>query len=121
MSSSSLSAPTTLVLLQPGFRCLCDPAERLRSDAQIDRPEGADAEGGNADAVALEELDDATQRLGRRRRRDDLDLGEIGWAGALGAHPLRSAGLDAAEHGWIGCGRRAVRVERIGECAHCVG
>ncbi len=103
------------------FRGLCDPAERLRSDAHIDRPEGADAEGGKADTVALEELDDATQRLGWRRRRDDLDLGEIAWAGALGAHPLRSAGLDAAEHGWIGCGRREVRVERIGECAHCVG
>jgi len=85
------------------FRGLCDPAERLRSDAHIDGPEGADAEGGNADTVALEELDDATQRLGWRRRRDDLDLGEIAWAGALGAHPLRSTGLDAPEHGWIGC------------------
>jgi hypothetical protein len=46
------------------------------------RPEGADAKGGNADTVALEGLNDATQRLG-----------------------------------WIGCRWRAVRVERIGECA----
>jgi hypothetical protein len=104
-----------------GFRGLRDPAERLRSDSHIDGPEGADAEGGDADTFALEELDDATQRLGWRRRRDDLDLGEIAWAGALGAHPLRSAGLDAAERGWIGCRRRAVRVENICECGHCVG
>lgn len=62
-------------------------------------PKEPDAEGGNADTVALEELNDATERLRRRRRRDDLDLGEIVWAGALGAHPLRSTGFDAAEHG----------------------
>ena len=29
-----------------------------------------------------------------RRRRDDLDLGEIAWAGALGADSLRSTRLD---------------------------
>jgi hypothetical protein len=37
--------------------------------------------------------------LGERRRVHILDLGEIVWAGALGAHPLRSTGFDAAEHG----------------------
>ncbi len=94
-----MSAPTTLVFAPTRFRGLLDPAERLRSDSQIDRPEGADAEGRNADTVTLEELNDATERLGWRRRRDDLDLGEIVWAGALGAHPLRSTGFDAAEHG----------------------
>jgi len=99
MSSSSLSAPTTLVLLQPDvavFVIQPNVSDPTRRSTGLKEPT---PKRGNADTVALEELDDATERLRRPRRRDDLELGEIAWAGALGAHPLRSTGLDAAEHG----------------------
>ena len=98
MSSSSLSAPTTLVLLQPDFAVFViqpNVSDPTRRSTGLKEPT---PKRGNADTVALEELDDATERL-RRRRPDDLELGEIAWAGAMGAHPLRSTGLDAAEHG----------------------
>jgi hypothetical protein len=69
-----------------------------------------------ADATDAHELPTNDSAFSKPRR-----LTRIAWAGALGAHPLRSTRLDAPEHGWIGCRWRTVRVERIGECAHCVG